>query len=216
MRMTSKMGYAVCQPWTQLPTSTVVGRSSGRVRTLIDRSHYAVGQRPERTSGWESFASQGQYRVAGTGLTVAMKNGGLSFDGLGRVTSSSQTTNGSTWTFPQYQYNLADELTSMKLPSGRVVATAYDSAGRPASLQGTLDATKVYASSFSYAPHGAATGMMLGNGLWASTAFNSRLQTTAMNLGITSGSSNIWGLTNSFSSSGKALIAKRKIDLRFS
>jgi RHS repeat-associated protein len=126
-------------------------------------------------------------------------NRNISFDGLGRVTSSSQSTNGSTWTFPQYQYNLADELTSMTMPSGRVIATTYDGAGRAISLTGTLGTAKTYASSITYAPHGEMLGAQLGNLLWASVTFNSRLQMAAMNLGTSANSSNIWGLANGFS-----------------
>ncbi len=48
----------------------------------------------------------------------------LTFDGLGRVTSSSQTSDGKTWTFQSYKYNLADELTSITYRPGRVVTTA--------------------------------------------------------------------------------------------
>jgi RHS repeat-associated protein len=129
-------------------------------------------------------------------------NHNLSFDGFGKVTSSSQTTNGTTWTFPNYQYNLVDSLVSITLPSGRVVGTTYDSAGRASSLQGTLGGTKTYASSIGYAPHGAITAMQIGipgSGLWQSTSFNSRLQMTSMALGTAQNATNIWGLTNTFS-----------------
>ena len=61
----------------------------------------------------------------------------VSFFALGRVTDSSQTPNGgSPYTFAQYSYNLMDELTSMTMPSGRVVTTSYDAFGRPSGLQG--------------------------------------------------------------------------------
>jgi YD repeat-containing protein len=119
-------------------------------------------------------------------------NQNLSFDGLGRVTSSSQTIEyQGTWTFPQYQYNLADELTSMTMPTGRVVSTTYDNAGRAVTLQGALGGTTTYASSIGYAPHGAITAMRFGNGLGESFSFNSRLQTTAANLAVTTSNANI-------------------------
>lgn len=120
----------------------------------------------------------------------------ISFDGLGRVTQSSQTTNGTTYTFSNYQYNLADSVTSITYPSGRTIATTYDNADRPIQVQGTAT---TYASSVTYAPQGAVSGMKLGNGLWASIGFNNQLQATSMGLGTSQGASNIWSLTNNYS-----------------
>lgn len=126
----------------------------------------------------------------------------VTFDGLGRVTSSSQTTNGTVYTFPTYQYNLADGLTSMNMPSGRVVNTPRDTANRITSVQGTLGSTNttyVYPGSLSYTPHGALSQMELGNNLWDSRGYNSRLQATTMKLGTSAGASDLWSLTNAFS-----------------
>ena len=123
----------------------------------------------------------------------------LTFDGLGRVTSSSQTTNGTLYPSISYSYNLLDGLTSMTMPSGRVVSTPRDSANRVTSVQGTLVGTTTYESSIGYAPHGGATGMRLGNGLWTTTGFNSQLQANTMKLGTCSGASDIWSLANTFS-----------------
>jgi len=129
-------------------------------------------------------------------------NRNLTFDGLGRVTSSSQTipgVSGSPWTLPQYQYDLNDDLAAITLPSGRVVSTTYDSVGRAVSVQGGLGTSKPYDSSITYSPHGAIIGEKLGNGLWQSTSFNSRLQRTIMTLGSSLATSDVWGLSNVFS-----------------
>jgi RHS repeat-associated protein len=132
----------------------------------------------------------------------------LSFDGLGRVTSSLQQFNYSftldeqqdTWVFPDYTYNLADQLTSMTTPSGRVVKFNYNNSGQMIGVQGTMGSgTTSYSSGVTYAPHGAVSTATLGNGLHQAAGFNSRLQTTTLKLGTTALGSDIWSLTNSFS-----------------
>jgi len=99
-------------------------------------------------------------------------------DALGRVTQSSQNTplaSSTPYTF-QYIYNQAGQLTQETYPSGRVVTTAYDAAGRPNGLTGS--GGKTYVGSVMYAAHGAITAMQLNNGgnLTEETCFNSRLQ----------------------------------------
>jgi len=108
-----------------------------------------------------------------------------SFDEVGHIKSSSQVTDGQTYALPQYQYDLAGNLRSVAYPSGRVVQTSYDAAGRPDGVigQSTGQQAKSYASSFNYAAHGAIASLKLGNNLWEHTSFNSRLQPTQIALG---------------------------------
>jgi RHS repeat-associated protein len=111
------------------------------------------------------------------------------YDALGRVKRSIQVTHTGqsteTYLFPNYDYNLAGDLTSQTFPSGRVVTTAYDNAGRLSQVSGqkTGEAGKTYASSFNYSAHGAVSEMKLGNNLWEHTIFNSRLQPVLIGLG---------------------------------
>ena len=79
-----------------------------------------------------------------------------SYDPMGRVTQSTQTTNGNNYTFT-YAYNLAGALESEIYPSARAVKTCYDSAGRALSVAGAPASgqTTTYASNVTYAPHGA-------------------------------------------------------------
>ena len=60
-----------------------------------------------------------------------------SYDPLGRASQSQQTTVGQTYSMV-YGYDLAGYLVSETYPSGRVVTTTYDTAGR---LAGVQDAT---------------------------------------------------------------------------
>jgi RHS repeat-associated protein len=112
------------------------------------------------------------------------------FDALGRVRASSQRTNGVTYSMPAYEYDLAGGLTSQQYPSGRVVKTEYDAAGRVAGVKDSA-ASSFYAGGaagdaanrFKYAAHGAVTSVRLGNGLWESVGFNARLQPVSLGVG---------------------------------
>ena len=59
------------------------------------------------------------------------------FDNLGRVTASTQVTNGQTYRF-SYTYNLAGALLTETYPSQRTITITPDSANRPNTLAGTL------------------------------------------------------------------------------
>src|SRR5689334_24426988 len=70
------------------------------------------------------------------------------------------------------------------MPSGRVVNTTYDTAGRPYTLKGTLSgAQTTYVSSTFYATHGAVSQMALGNNMTQTTGFNARLQPVSIQAG---------------------------------
>ena len=109
----------------------------------------------------------------------------LSYDRLGRIKQSRQTTGGIAYGFT-YGYDLGGNRTSMTYPSGRTVTTGWDRVSRVASVQQTAPTLAPFASSAEYAPHGAMRRLLLGNGLWESTTlFNSRLQPRFMGLGTT-------------------------------
>ena len=101
-----------------------------------------------------------------------------SFDPMGRVTASMQATGNRSYGFA-YQYNLAGSLTSETYPSGRVLATAYDAANRPTSLQGNFaNAVTSYVSQIAYWPHGGLYSFSRGNSVSHAASYNSRLQET--------------------------------------
>jgi RHS repeat-associated protein len=105
------------------------------------------------------------------------------FDALGRVTASSQRTDGQTYSL-SYEYDLAGNLTREVYPTGRVITHSYDAAGRMQQVAGTKGTTTSrYASHLLYAAHGAVRQVTLGNNLVEQTSFNTRLQPTAIELG---------------------------------
>ena len=114
----------------------------------------------------------------------------VSFDILGRVTRSKQTTDGVVYgddANPMtYSYNLSGALIEQRYPSGRVVKNVLDSGGDLATVQSRKNANHAfwnYANHFTFNAAGAVTSMQLGNGRWESTQFNSRLQPTQIALG---------------------------------
>lgn len=106
------------------------------------------------------------------------------YDAAGRLLGSSQTTDGQTYQM-SYGYNLAGSMTSQAYPSGRVVTTTLDNAGRLSQVNGQKsgEPNKTYASSPTYSAHGAITEIKLGNNLWEHTSFNTRLQPLEIGLG---------------------------------
>ena len=94
-------------------------------------------------------------RLASVANSVSTTTYG-SYDQLGRVTASSQSTVGQLYGFSNYSYNLAGGLKSMTYPSGSIVATSYDQAGRVTGVIGTMGSVNTtYASGATYAAHGA-------------------------------------------------------------
>lgn len=92
-----------------------------------------------------------------------------------------------------YSYNLAGAMISQTYPSGRVVASEFDSAGRLAGVKNQATGS-FYAGAAStdptnrmqYSAAGAVQVMKLGNGLWEHATFNSRVQRTQIGLGSAS------------------------------
>ncbi|PYT01395.1 MAG: hypothetical protein DMF63_00670 [Acidobacteria bacterium] len=116
----------------------------------------------------------------------------VSFDILGRVTRSKQTTDNVVYgddTHPMtYTYNLSGALIEQQYPSGRVVKNVLDNDGDLATVQSKKNQNSAfwnYANHFTYNAAGAVTSMQLGNGRWESTKFNERLQPTQIALGKT-------------------------------
>lgn len=129
------------------------------------------------------------------------------YDALGRITGSSQTTEGQTFAMPNYQYDRANHLISQTSPSGRVIATEYDNAGRLSGVKQNNGNYYVGAAAsdasnrLQYSAHGAVTALRLGSGLWEHTAYNSRLQATQIGLGSSTTNSTIWQLDYAYGTS---------------
>ena len=122
-------------------------------------------------------------------LTMVSSNASTSlltaYDAVGNVLNSQQITGGQTYPFT-YTYNKLGEVTSLKYPSNRVVATTYDAAGRTVSASNAVAGNAygtVPTSSSGYAPNGMIGNITLGNSLLETTTFNSRFQPTQIQVG---------------------------------
>ena len=110
------------------------------------------------------------------------------YDALGRVRQTIQTTAGTSHTL-SYGYDRAGNLTSQTYPSGKVVKTGYDQAGRISGMwEETDNGNHYYAGgtgddAVGYEPHGGLRQLFLGNGLWEQRRYNARLQPTQIGLG---------------------------------
>ncbi len=83
-----------------------------------------------------------------------------------------------------YEFNLADQLVSQTYPSGRVVASTYDTAGRLASVADTINQqpSRTLANGLEYGGHGGLLSETLGNGVVHSLSYNASLQLSAISL----------------------------------
>ena len=116
-----------------------------------------------------------------------------SFDNLGKILSSSQVTDGQTYTFG-YAYNLAGMLTEETYPSGRKVKNtiAPDASLSKVETMPSGGSYATRAESFAYTAAGAVSAMQLGNGKWENAQFNSRLQPTQLGLGTSATDQSLW------------------------
>ena len=132
------------------------------------------------------------------------------FDAAGRVTASSQTTGGVTYAMPEYVYDKAGNLVSERFPSGKVVETQFDDAGRAAGVR--RQGGSYYAGGdpgeagrpnvIRYAAHGGVAALRLGNGLWEHALYNARLQPYEIGLGASSADSSLFKLEYGYGLTG--------------
>jgi YD repeat-containing protein len=114
------------------------------------------------------------------------------YDPLGRVKTSTQTTDGQLYSM-KYEYNASGAMVSQEYPSGKIIETTVDSAGRIAGVGRRVNPTTLnyYAGGtatdtvnrFQYSAFGGVEAMKFGNGLWEHTTINSRAQVTQIGLG---------------------------------
>jgi RHS repeat-associated protein len=123
------------------------------------------------------------------------------FDTMGHVTAHKQITDGNTYT-TAYAYNLAGMITEETYPSSRVVKTAYDAEGDLARVESkknsSINSFKVYANQFDFTPAGMISSFRSGNGRFASTQYNNRLQTTQIAFGTSKSATNLLKLDYSY------------------
>lgn len=109
-----------------------------------------------------------------------------SFDELGRITSSSFSIEGRTWSMPTYRYDLSGTLIEEIYPSGRVVRVESDLTGRISKVasRNPNQTERTMLGQISYNSTGAVTSNRLGNGRWETMDYDAkRLQLTKVAVG---------------------------------
>jgi RHS repeat-associated protein len=142
------------------------------------------------------------------------------FDELGRIKSNQQVTNGTTYNFPNYSYDLSGAMVQQTYPSGRVVKTESDSIGRLSKVTSQIPSQveRTYLSNLSYTAFGGVSQAKLGNGRWESMQFdNKTLQTTQIGLGYSATNTNLlkieynYGTTTATTSDNNGSLRQQKI-----
>ena len=106
------------------------------------------------------------------------------YDALGRPGAGTQTTGGQGYSFASMTWTPQGQVSSLTYPSGRVVTTSFDGAGRPSGVSGVLNgATTPYASGVTYAAHSGLTALTTGDGLTRSMGYNAQLQMSSVTAG---------------------------------
>jgi RHS repeat-associated protein len=114
------------------------------------------------------------------------------YDAFGRPGAGTQQTSGqpNPFTFPSITWTPQGQVSSIKYPSGRVVTTSFDGAGRPSGVQGSLNngtptnyITMPTDVTQAYAAHGEIQQVTTGDQLLRNIGYNAWLQTTSVNAG---------------------------------
>jgi len=95
------------------------------------------------------------------------------FDAYGRPGAGTQTVGTQSWTFPSVVWTPQEQLASLTYPSGRVVTTSFDLAGRVSQVYGSLNGgfPTSYVSGTSYAAQGGLTAWAGGDGITRSMGY---------------------------------------------
>lgn len=165
----------------------------------------------DQTTAWGVTLNNTIGRLTSTSAAAATVGSVFSYDPTGRLTNEwlCLPSNCGKTSYPiTAQFDAAGHLTSLTYPSGRVVTTAYNSAGRAlnavfANFGGQAANYSYYsvpqastASSWGYNPNGSLQLGTFGNGISEKYGFNNRMQLNAVTASSTSQTwlSKIYGL----------------------
>lgn len=105
------------------------------------------------------------------------------YDVLGRLTSTSKAVGALTFT-TGYGYDASGVLSSITLPSGRVIAYTLNGNGQVSGISADVNSTSTnLASAITYLPFGGITGFTYGNSITFSDTYNTAYQSTLRQIG---------------------------------
>lgn len=138
----------------------------GRITSKVPQGHSGETV----TYYWDTGGLAGSYEVGrlakvvdGSGTTK------FQYDHRGNLLAKEQAIGATSGAQLLYAYDLADRITQITYPSGRLVKYTYDSKGRVSAVEtkasSSVGSWTTVANTFSYEPFGAVKAMALGNGL---------------------------------------------------
>ena len=131
---------------------------------------------------WVTYLYQGTTDFLSSEFSNASGYSWSNYDALGRPGAGTQTTAGQPYAFSSVVWTPTGQIASITYPSGRVVKTSFDAAGRISGV-GLNGNPTAYAGSTSYAAHGGLISMAMGDGLTRTFGYNRRLQTGSVGAG---------------------------------
>jgi RHS repeat-associated protein len=192
-------------------TASIDGRGQriDYTRDILGRvTQIAPAGRPSSetiTYAWDTPGISGSYGVGrlssvtdGTGTTS------FAYDHRGNLLTKRQTIGTGTADLA-YTYDLADRVTQITYPSGRIVQYAYDTKGRVSQVQTKAPSDPgwtVLASSYTYEPFGAVKTIAFGNGLTLTNDWGNDGRLASKRLSVMSSGSNLSWLTYNYDANG--------------
>ena len=160
---------------------------------------YSDGATPTVTYTWDTGTNCLKRFLCGVQSGSSSYAASYQYNLLGQTTAVTQTTAGTPYPPSNYIYDLQGNVKQITYPSGRVVSYTLGSAGR-ATAAGVPAVAGAYASSITYAPHGALSGMTMGNGVVESLTFDARLH--AGTITAAKSNSQLLAITNGYAANG--------------
>ena len=146
-------------------------------RQLVSHISYEpAGGAPDTPDAWFGYDATGNRTSMTDGLGTVTYN----YDSLSRLTSENRTFNGVGTYGLSYQYNLADELTTITDPFGATLNYSYDSTGRLNAVNGSgYSSVSQFASNMKYRAWDALKGVTYDTIRSLAIGYNSRMNVTS-------------------------------------
>jgi len=163
--------------WTYNTDDTIntITDARGAISTFVYNARHLPTAVTHTLTGQPSVTASFSYDAAAnrTAMTDSLGTTSYSYDQLSRLTAETRGFTGVANFTIGYQYNLANDLSSLTGPSSITVNYTRDSSGRLTSI---TRPGQTLASAIAYRASGAMKHMLYGDGSAMSVTFNSRLQ----------------------------------------
>lgn len=175
----------------------------GRITSKTPQGHSAETV----TYAWDSGGISGSYAVGRLAKVIdASGTTKFQYDHRGNLLAKEQTIGATGAAQLAYTYDLADRITQVAYPSGRLVKYTYDGKGRVSAVETKASAAvgswTLVANGFNYEPFGAVKAMTLGNGLAAANAWGEDGRLASRRLYRTNDSANLSYLSYRYDADG--------------